>query len=139
MIQVKVLNQDGKMPSRAHTDDAGWDLYTTIDAVLEVGERKLLPTGISMAIPKGYYGRIADRSGNSFNLGLHVLAGVIDSTYRAEIKVLLINLSNKSVEIKIGHRIAQIIITSISNMQLTQVDELDSTDRGVLGFGSSGR
>ena len=139
MIQVKLLNEETKLPTRTNPTDAGWDLYCTVDADILPGQRKLLPTGVSMAIPSGYYGRIADRSGNAFSLGLHVLAGVVDSAYRAEIKVLLVNLSDVPVEIKRGHRIAQIIITAISNLPLEQVSELDTTDRGASGFGSSGR
>ena len=139
MIQAKLLNDEAKLPTKTNPTDAGFDLYSTIDAEIGVGQRKLLSTGVSMAIPCGYYGRIADRSGNAFSLGLHVLAGVIDQNYRAELKVLLVNLSDVPVEIKRGHRIAQIIITAISNLPLTQVQELDSTDRGASGFGSSGR
>ena len=139
MIQVQLLNPEAKLPSKTNPTDAGFDLYSTVDADILPGRRKLLPTGVSMAIPSGYYGRIADRSGNAFSLGLHVLAGVIDETFRGEIKVLLVNLSDVPVEIKRGHRIAQIIITAISNLPLTQVQELDSTDRGASGFGSSGR
>lgn len=139
MIQVKLLNDEAKLPTKTNASDAGFDLYSTLDADILPGQRKLLPTGVSMAIPAGYYGRIADRSGNAFNLGLHVLAGVVDSGYRAEIKVLLVNLSDVPVEIKRGHRIAQIIITAISNLPIMRVEELDSTDRGASGFGSSGR
>ena len=139
MIQVKLLNQEATLPTKTNPTDAGFDLYSTVDADILPGQRKLLPTGVSMAIPSGYYGRIADRSGNAFSLGLHVLAGVCDSSFRGEVKVLLVNLSDVPVEIKRGHRIAQIIITAISNLPLEQVQELDSTDRGASGFGSSGR
>ena len=139
MIQVKLLNPEATLPTKTNPTDAGFDLYSTVDAEILPGQRKLLPTGVSMAIPSGYYGRIADRSGNAFSLGLHVLAGVVDCSYTGEVKVLLVNLSNVPVEIKRGHRIAQIIITAISNLPLTQVQELDTTDRGASGFGSSGR
>ena len=139
MIQVKLLSPEAKLPTKTNPTDAGWDLYCTVDADILPGQRKLLPTGVSMAIPSGYYGRIADRSGNAFSLGLHVLAGVIDPSYTGELKVLLVNLSDVPVEIKRGHRIAQIIITAISNLPLEQVSELDTTDRGASGFGSSGR
>ena len=139
MIQVKLLNPEATLPTKTNPTDAGFDLYSTVDADILPSQRKLLPTGVSMAIPSGYYGRIADRSGNAFSLGLHVLAGVVDAHYRAEVKVLLVNLSDVPVEIKRGHRIAQIIITTISNLPLEQVQELDSTDRGASGFGSSGR
>ena len=139
MIQVKLLSPEAKLPTKTNPTDAGWDLYSTVDADILPGQRKLLPTGVSMAIPTGYYGRIADRSGNAFSLGLHVLAGVIDTGYSGELKVLLVNLSDVPVEIKRAHRIAQIIITAISNLPLEQVAELDTTDRGASGFGSSGR
>ena len=139
MIQVKLLNPEAKLPTKTNPTDAGFDLYSTVDADILPGQRKLLPTGVSMAIPSGYYGRIADRSGNAFSLGLHVLAGVIDTGYSGELKVLLVNLSDVPIEIKRGHRIAQIIITAISNLPFEQVQELDTTDRGASGFGSSGR
>lgn len=139
MFQVKRTSNNAKLPTKAHPGDAGWDLYTNItDIIVEPGSRALVSTGCSFAIPHGYYGRIADRSGNACKLGIHVLAGVIDSQYRGEVKVCLINLSEQPLRIKYGDKIAQMILTKIHEGEMQEVDELDSTKRGADGFGSTG-
>ena len=103
-----------------------------------LNNRKLVPTGIQMAIPVGYYGRVAPRSGLSCK-GLDIGAGVIDAGYRGEIKILAINNSNKDFFVKRGERIAQLIVTKIADSPtLSVVDELPSSDRGASGFGSTG-
>tara|TARA_R110000796_G_scaffold232637_3_gene351064 strand:+ start:2171 stop:2596 length:426 start_codon:yes stop_codon:yes gene_type:complete len=140
MIPIKKLKENAKIPTRAHSGDAGYDLYSTEGLVLLPGERHLFKTGIALAIPKGYYGRIAPRSGLAFRQGIDVLAGVIDPSYREEIGVLLINLSESRVEIKSGDRIAQMIFESCAEPMLFEVDEFmdaEETER-VGGFGSSG-
>ena len=139
MIQVKLLSEKAIMPTKTHVNDAGWDLYSSIGGEILPGQRKLIPTGVSMAIPEGYYGRIADRSGNAYNSGVHILAGVADCTYRGELKVLLVNLSDKTFEFKQGDRVAQLVITAICTIPLISVSDLDETSRGAGGFGSSGR
>ena len=139
MIQVKLLSEKAIMPTKAHVNDAGWDLYSSVGGEILPGQRKLIPTAVSMAIPEGFYGRIADRSGNAYNSGVHVLAGVIDSSYVGELKVLLVNLSDKTFEFKQGDRVAQLVITAICTMALISVTNLDETSRGAYGFGSSGR
>ena len=142
MIQVKLLTETATLPTKAHLCDAGWDLYADYtDTNLEIlpGERKLVSTGISMQIPLGYYGRIADRSGNAYRSGVHVLAGVIDHGYCGEIKVLLINLSKETFVVNSKDRVAQLVIEAINMSSLLVVDELDETERGANGFGSSGK
>ena len=139
MINVKLLSESATMPTKAHLNDAGWDLYSSVGGEILPGQRKLIPTSVSMAIPEGYYGRIADRSGNAYNSGVHVLAGVVDAGYRNEVKVLLINLSDKTFEFSQGNRVAQLVITAICSMPLVSVSDLDDTSRGAGGFGSSGR
>ena len=139
MIQVKLLSENAVMPTKTHVNDAGWDLYSSVGGEILSGYRKLLPTGVAMAIPAGYYGRIADRSGNAYRSGVHVLAGVIDSSYVGELKVLLVNLSGETFEFKQGDRVAQLVITPICTMPLISVSDLDETSRGSSGFGSSGK
>lgn len=139
MIPVKLLTKTSIAPTKAHLYDAGWDLYSDVDLEILPGERKAVSTGIAMQIPIGYYGRIADRSGNAINFGIHVLGGVVDSAYRGELKAILINLSSQPFQIKRGNRIAQLVIEAINMSSLLVVDELDSTERGGNGFGSSGK
>ncbi len=139
MIKVKLLSESATLPTKAHLNDAGWDLYASVGGEVLPGQRKLIPTGVSMAIPEGYYGRIADRSGNAYNSGVHVLAGVADSSYRGELRVLLVNLSDKTFVFSEGNRIAQLVITAICTMPLVSVSDLDETSRGVAGFGSTGK
>ena len=139
MIQVKRLRDDAVVPSKAYRGDAGWDLYAVEDGEIAPGERQLIGTGIAIAIPEGFYGRIGDRSSMAYKFGMHVLAGVIDSQFRNEVKVLLVNLSTQTFSYKKGDRIAQLIITPINTDSLMEVDTLDETQRGLGGFGSSGK
>jgi dUTP pyrophosphatase len=138
-IKIKFLeNGVGNIPSQNNFGDAGYDLYSTEDAIIPVGERKTLKTGISLAIPYGYVGLIWPRSGLSAKRGVDVLAGVIDSTYRGEIMVCLLNTDKYTdVEIKKGDRIAQILFQKVEQCYF-KIDTLDETTRGDAGFGSSG-
>lgn len=139
-IKVKLLNQDGKMPSKAHDSDAGWDLYAAEDMLLPNGLRRTIKTAVSMAIPDGYVGLIWPRSGLSVKHGVDVLAGVVDAGYRGEIMVCLLNTDNKNtIEIKKGDKIAQILFQEVPKFKLHQVAELDNTERAEGGFGSTGR
>ena len=138
MFQVNRAS-NAKLPTKAHPGDAGWDLYAnTSEMIIEASSRALVATGCSFAIPQGYYGRIADRSGNACKHGIHILAGVIDSQYRGEVKVCLMNLSNHPLRISYGDKIAQMILTKIHEGDMQEVEELDSTERGADGFGSTG-
>jgi len=140
MIAIKLLNEFARMPYRANETDAGADLFATEDMIIQPMQRKLVSTGIALQIPKYYYGRIAPRSGLAVNYGIDVLAGVVDSSYRGEIKVVLINTDqNKEFEIKKGDKIAQLIIESHYNFQFLQVEDLQATNRGSGGFGSTGK
>ena len=98
----------------------------------------LVPTGISMVIPTGYYGRVAPRSGVSVKTGLIVNAGVIDSDYRGEIKIVFQNPTEKYVDIKAGEKVAQLVIEKIALLDVKEVHSLDDTTRGSNGFGSTG-
>ena len=98
----------------------------------------MVPTGLAFAIPEGNYGRMAPRSGLAAKHGIHVGAGVLDSDYRGEIKAVLFNLGDKDFEIKEGDRIAQVIVEKYTITELVEVEDLDDTERGAGGFGSTG-
>lgn len=136
-MDIKLVNENAMVPYKKYEDDAGYDLFSCEDAIIPPRNRKLVNTGISIAIPKGTYGRVAPRSGLSCK-GIDIGAGVIDSSYCGIIKVLCINSTDKPYEIKMHDRIAQLIIECIKNFELNVVSELCETERGDKGFGSSG-
>ena len=137
-IKIKKINPDGKVPTRAKSSDAGYDLYSTVDMPITPTARQLVPTGIAIEIPEGYYGRIAPRRGRAVRAGIAILAGVVDSGYRNEIKVVMINLGEGLVSVNKGDRIAQLIIEKCYDVEWEEVNELSDSDRGEGGFGSSG-
>ena len=137
-IHVKLLNDQAKLPTKAHENDAGWDLYSIEEATILPGNRTTIKTGISCQIPNEYVGLIWPRSGLSVKNGIDVLAGVVDATYRGEIMVCLLNTSRDTVFLSTGTRIAQILFQEVPRFVLTQASSLDDTDRGEGGFGSSG-
>jgi dUTP pyrophosphatase len=138
-IKVKKLDSNAKVPVRANATDAGADLYSVENTSIPPLSRKLISTGISVEIPEGYYGRVAPRSGLAFKNGIDVLAGVIDSSYRGSVGVILFNTdTDKAFEVKIGDRIAQLIVEAHYNMAFQEYDELSNSDRGSGGFGSTG-
>ncbi|MCL2632528.1 MAG: dUTP diphosphatase [Coriobacteriia bacterium] len=129
------------LPAPAYAGDAGVDLYAAADCTLEPGQRSLIPTGLAMAIPEGYAGFVLPRSGMALRQGLSVAnaPGLIDSHYRGELNVVAINLNRDTViEVKRGERIAQLVILAVPQVNWLEVDELDPTERGEQGFGSSG-
>ncbi len=135
------LGPDATLPAYQTTNAAGMDLCTAIDFSLEPMERKLVPTGIRMAIPHGYEGQVRPRSGLAMKYGIGMVnaPGTIDSDYRGEIGVLLINLGKDTVTFQRGDRIAQLVIAAVVQAKLTVVEELDQTERGAGGFGSTGK
>ena len=137
-MRFKKINAEAKDPYRANPTDAGADLCSVENVIIGPLERKIISTGIAIEIPMGYYGRVAPRSGLAAKYGIDVLAGVIDSGYRGEIKVILFNSGNENFEVKIGDRIAQLIIEHHFNFEFQQVSDLSDTDRGEDGFGSTG-
>lgn len=140
MIAFKKLHANAQLPSRSTSGSAGLDLACIERVDIPPGRQAVLPTGLSVALPFGYYGRIAPRSGLAVKHGINVHAGVVDSDYRGEIKVALINHGDTLVEFRPGDRIAQLIIERCA-MALAPAwaDELDASERGEKGFGSSGR
>lgn len=140
IIKVKRLNYDANLPTYAHLGDAGADLYSAGDVELLPNQRYAVPTGICIELPTGYEAQVRPRSGLALKKGLTVLntPGTIDSGYRGEIKVILINLGCESVEIKKGDRIAQLVIAPIQRASFIEDHELSDSERGNGGFGSSG-
>jgi dUTP pyrophosphatase len=142
-IPFTVLSERATPPSRAHEGDAGIDLSASTAVILEPGERALVETGLAVAIPIGHVGFVCPRSGLAIRKGVTVLnaPGVIDAGYRGELKVALINLGRERVSIRVGERIAQLVIQRVETPGVVMVDELPPSldGRGEGGFGSSGR
>lgn len=144
-IKIKYTNHSRDLlpPSRATEHAAGFDLRAAVDAplVLAPGARALVPTGVSLAIPPGYEGQVRPRSGLAIHHGIGLLnsPGTIDADYRGEVKVILINHGSEPFTISRGDRIAQLVIASLVDCELTLAESLDDTSRGEGGFGSSGR
>ncbi len=140
-LKIKKLKSDALLPVRANPTDAGLDLYALHDQNIAWSTSAKIETGIAIALPKGTVGLIFDRSSLGIK-GVSRLAGVIDQAYRGEIIVALSNTASKNretIEIKRGDKIAQLLIVPILTPEVIEVDELDQTDRGIKGFGSSGR
>ncbi|MFX0580811.1 dUTP diphosphatase [Nocardia nepalensis] len=129
------------MPTRAHHGDAGVDLCTTEDVIIEPGERVLVGTGVAVALPVGTVGLIHPRSGLAAKTGLSVVntPGTVDAGYRGEIRVCLINHDPRTpIELRRGDRIAQLLVQRVELVDFVEVDVLDDTTRGAGGYGSSG-
>lgn len=148
MIKVKVKrlrsSQRGDIPLPQYMTDhsAGLDLFADLeeDIIIQPGERRLIPTGIALALPEGYEGQVRPRSGLALKDGITLLnsPGTIDADYRGEIGVLLINLGQQPFKIKRGERIAQLVIAPVCRASLEWVTELDETTRNKGGFGHTG-
>ena len=142
-ILVKKLNKSIKLPVYKTPGSSGMDLMACIEkkTIIRSGKTAIIPTGITMAIPKNYEIQIRPRSGLAAKKGISVLntPGTIDSDYRGEIKIILINLSRKSFVIKSGDRIAQMILTPVAKGKFKEVKKLPITIRGKGGFGSTGK
>ncbi len=142
--EIKITAENGaKIPSYQTLGAAGADVSAFIkeDIVLKTGERTFVPTGIKIAIPEGFEVQVRPRSGLAAKNGVTVLntPGTIDSDYRGEIKVILINLGKEDFVIKNGERIAQLVVAPVTRGLFVKVDSLDKTERGEKGFGSTGK
>lgn len=137
-LKVKRISPEAKLPDYGHPDDAGLDLYSCEATVIRPGEVKAVATGLKMAIPPGLVGLIWDKSGLSLRR-VHRLAGVVDSGYRGEVKVVLINLGQEDFKITAGMKIAQMLIQPVERAIVEEVEELEPTSRGEGGFGSTGQ
>lgn len=138
-LKVKKLNFLAKMPSYAHPGDAGMDIFSSEHVSLDPGRYLAISTGIAVEIPKGYVGLIWDKSGLSTNHGLKILGGVIDSGYRGEVRIGIINLSSKVYTFEAGDKVAQMLIQKIESPKIIEVKSLTETKRGGKGFGSTGK
>lgn len=140
-IQIRRLDAGVALPSYAHPGDAGADLCSTVDVHLEPGERALVPTGISLALPGGYVALVHPRSGLAARCGLSIVnsPGTVDAGYRGEVKVMLINLDPREpITLSRGDRIAQLVVQEVERATFVEVDELPDSVRGVGGYGSTG-
>ncbi|HEY0431085.1 MAG TPA: dUTP diphosphatase [Pyrinomonadaceae bacterium] len=137
-LSFKRLDPRATLPARGSVLAAGLDICSIEDAVIEPRQRALVPTGLAIAIPEGYYGRLAPRSGLATKNGLDVLAGVIDADYRGEICCLLINTGAEPIHLPAQSKICQLIIEKIITPAAVWADEISETDRGSEGFGSTG-
>lgn len=141
IVKFKKLNPDAIIPDYAHIGDAGMDLYSVQDDIIEPLTWKLIPTGLACELPEGTEGQVRSKSGIALKNGVFVLntPGTVDENYRGEIGVVLYNLNTKeSFVIKKGQKIAQYVINAIEYVDTLEVEELDSTSRGEGGFGSTG-
>ncbi len=137
-LLIKKLEQDAKLPERAHKEDAGADIFSFGEQTILPGETKKLRTGISFAFPPGYVALIWDKSSVGA-LGIKTLGGVVDAGYRGEVQVVMINLSKNKIIFSHGQKIAQILIQKVELPEIVEVESLDATLRGEGGFGSTGK
>ena len=139
-LAVKRLDPSVPLPVYAHEGDAGLDLHAAHDLTLEPGARGVVGTGLAVAIPTGYAGLVLPRSGLALTQGLTILntPGLVDSGYRGEVKILLVNHDAKSVTLRRGQRVAQLVVQRVEQVGLSEVSELPRSERGTGGFGSTG-
>ena len=141
VVPIKRLDPTVELPTYAYAGDAGLDLRSSEDVTLEPFERRLVSTGLAIALPDGYAGFVQPRSGLAIRQGLSIVntPGLIDAHYRGELKIIAVNLdAHESIHIRKGDRIAQLVIQAVPAVRLVETDELSETDRGAGGFGSSG-
>lgn len=140
-IQIVRLDPELPLPSYAHPGDAGADLHAREDVTLKPGERRLVPTGVALALPEGYVALVHPRSGLAHRHGLSIVnaPGTIDAGYRGEIQVCLVNLDPvEPIELRRGDRIAQLVVQQFTRADFVEVDELPDSVRGAGGYGSTG-
>lgn len=149
MIKVKVrkLKKNAIVPKYAHRGDAGMDLFSTENYIVPVGKRQLVSTGIAMELPEGYFASIRGKSGLAHKKGISILGGVIEWTYRGEYGVIVLNTGDEDFEIKIGDKVAQVVIAPVTTAEVevvgapnghgTTVPDLSETSRGDSAWGST--
>ncbi len=136
-LRVKRIHSEAKLPVYGHPGDAGLDLFSVVDRELAPGEVFAVPTGIQVAVPDGHVGLVWDKSGISLK-SVHRLAGVVDSGYRGEVQVVMINLGAAPFAVRKGMKIAQMLVQPVAAVEVVESDSLDGTSRGEDGFGSTG-
>ena len=139
-VEFKKLQADAFLPAYAHPGDAGMDLRSVESLVVPAGERRLVRTGLAMALPMGYEAQVRPRSGLALKHGITVLnsPGTIDAGYRGEVGVILLNTGKEDFQIGVGDKIAQFVIAPVTIAGICEVGELDDSERGSGGFGSTG-
>ena len=139
-IKVKRLSADAQIPKAAKPGDVAFDLYSVENVLLKPGERHAVKTGIALEIPIGFEAQIRPRSGLALRNGLTTLntPGTIDSGYRGEVRVILINHGHEDFEVTVGMRVAQMAIRRVPDVEFVEVEELNDSERGADGFGSTG-
>lgn len=137
-IKIKKITKQAKTPTKGSKDSAGYDLYSAVDIIIQPQSWKLIKTNIALAIPEGFYGHIAPRSGLALKSGIEIMGGIIDSDYRGDVGVILFNKNNKVFAVRNGDRIAQIIIQKHYTVDWLQTEVLEESLRAVKGFGSTG-
>ena len=140
-LPVRKLRPSAVLPSRAYDGDAGLDLPSAEAVVLAPGERAVVGTGLAVAVPEGHAGFVQPRSGLAAKHGITIVnaPGLVDSGYRGEVKVVLLNTGDEPFEVEPGMRIAQFVVLPVAAVELVEVAELPDTERGERGYGSSGR
>ncbi len=137
-LRIQKLHEDMTLPHYAHPGDAGIDLRSAMETIIEPGTHQVVKAGIKMAIPQGFVGLIWDKSGYAAKHGIHVLAGVVDSGYRGEIGVVMMNLGKDPFKITHDQKIAQMLIQPVASAKISEVEDLEDTSRSEGGFGSTG-
>lgn len=139
-VRVKFISESAKLPQAAKPGDVAFDLHSVIETTLEPSERQAIPTGLIMEIPRGYEGQVRPRSGLALRNGLSVVnsPGTIDSGYRGEVKVIIINHGKKPFTVTKGMRICQLAIREVPKVKFELAKELSDSERGEGGFGSTG-
>jgi len=137
-LQIKRISENAILPYRATEGSVGYDLFSAEDTVIPARGKGMVSTGLIMAIPSQHYGRIAPRSSLAWKNYIDTGAGVVDSDYRGEVKVILFNHAQDDFNVKLGDKIAQLIIEKVALPQIVEVQEINETERGAGGFGSTG-
>src|SRR5688572_16657385 len=138
-VPIRRLRPDARIPDQAYNGDAGVDLSACEHVVVRPGERAVVPTGLAVEIPSGYAGFVQPRSGLAERHGIGIVnsPGLIDSGYRGEIRVILLNTGGDAFSVEPGMRVAQLVVAPVATVRLVEVDELTSSERGTRGFGST--
>lgn len=137
-VRIQKLDQEARVPEYAHQGDAGMDMFSLTEVTLAPGARTVVPTGVAMQVPEGFVALVWDKSGRAVKDGVTTLAGVIDSGYRGEVGIVLLNTSDQELVIEKHQKVAQILIQPVHSAQLEVVESLEDSDRGEGGFGSTG-
>jgi len=138
-LKVKKIHPEAKLPSYAHSYDAGMDLFALEKMKVKAGEIAQIRSGVAVEIPEGFVGLCWDKSGLSMKNGIKVLAGVIDAGFRGELVMGVINLGKEDYIFEKGHKVMQMLVQPIEIMEVIEADELSEAERGANGFGSSGK